>query len=320
MTPMNQITKAIRPMVPAALAILLPASVLLAQAPAARPVINATVAEMVEPLVFKWKEAYRARTTGFQMEYTSTLQDKVFQALLDGRTMIAPSARDLTPEEIAQFTAKWGYAPTRVAMVLDALVFLVHKSNPLKEIKVEQIDALYTSTRNQGWTKDVTVWGDLGLTTGNWPNRPVEAYGHPLGSGTLDFFRTTMPGTYKPKIKRFADILEMIEVLGANQAAIGYGSISQGFTSLRMLPVVPVGGKTAVEPIPANVADGSYPITRVLNMYVNKAPGKPLDPNILGFIRFALSPEGQRLVAACGFVPLSEDTASLNLRRIETVR
>jgi phosphate transport system substrate-binding protein len=87
-----------------------------------------------------------------------------------------------------------------------------------------------------------------------------------------------------------------------------------------MLPVVPIGGKTAVEPIAANVADGSYPITRVLNMYVNKAPGKPLDPNILGFIRFALSPEGQRLVAASGFVPLSEDTASLNLRRIETVR
>lgn len=320
---LNRIPRVLRSVIPAILAALLlapalPAQDLQPQDPGR--LIHATVAEMVEPMLFKWKESYKYRSFGFEMEYTSTLQDKVFQAFLDGRSMIAPSARDLTAEEIAQFTAKWGYPPMRIAMAMDALVFLVHKSNPLKEIKMEQIDAAFTTTRRLGWPKDVTVWGDLGLSSGNWPNRPIEAYGHPLGSGTLDFFRSSIPGTYKPSIKRFADILEMIEELSANQAAIGYGSISQSFSSLRMLPVVPLGGKSAVEPNAASVADGSYPITRVLNMYVNKTPGKPLDPNILGFLRFTLSHEGQKLVAVSGFVPLPEDIASMNLRRLETAR
>ena len=313
---MTRFARAIRATLPVLLAGLVSVPALQAQG----RTITATVAEMVEPMVYKWKEAYKLRAPGFEMEYTSTLQDKVFQALLDGRTMIAPSARDLTPEEMSQFTAKWGYPPTRVAMAMDALVMLVHKSNPLKEIKMEQIDATYSSARLMGWPKDILVWGDLGLTAGNWPNRPIEPFGHPVGSGTLDFFRLCMPGKPKPNIRRATDILGMIEDLSANQAAIGYGSISQVYSSLRMVPVVPVGGKSAVDPVPATVSDGSYPLSRVLNMYVNKAPGKPVDPNILGFVRFTLSREGQKMVSASGFVPLPEDIAAMNLRRFESTR
>ncbi|BDU72058.1 PstS family phosphate ABC transporter substrate-binding protein [Mesoterricola silvestris] len=297
-------------------------SALPAQAQAPRAGNAIVVAEMVEPLMAKWKDAYRSKHPGWDLSYASTLQDSVFKAFLAGQSLLAPSARDFTREEIAAFTAKWGYAPTRVAICMDGLVVLVHKSNPLKEIKIEQLDAIYSTTRLQGWPKDIQVWGDLGLTTGNWATRPIEVLGHPVGSGTRMFYLSAVQknGTSKPTIQRGADILEMVENLTANQAAIGYGSMSQNYSSLRTVPVVPAGGKTAIEANPANIVEGAYPLGRILYTYVNQAPGKPLNANLLNFLRYILSKDGQSQVTSAGFVPLAEDIAGINLRRLEAAR
>jgi len=280
------------------------------------------VAEMVEPLISKWKDAYVTRNPSNSFTYTTTLQDSVYKAFLSGDSLLAPSAREFTAEEVRTFTAKWGYPPTRVAICLDALVVLVNKTNPVKEIKIEQLDAIYSTTRLQGWPRDVKVWGDLGLTGSNWASRPIEVFGHPEGSGTRQYYLQVVQkgGTSKPTIRRGADIMEMIEYLTTNQAGIGYGSVSQAYSTIRTVPVVPVGGKTAVEPTPAAIVEGAYPLGRTLYIYANVGPGKPLDPTLLGFLRFALSREGQAMVPQAGFVPLSEDMAGLNLKRLGVVR
>jgi len=290
-----------------------------AQTPPGAQGMNIVVAELVEPMILIWRDAYHQGNPNFQFTYQSTMNAVVSKAFLEGRSPFAPFAREMTPEETAAFTAKWGYSPMRVAVAMDALVVLVHKNNPIKEIKLEQLDAIYSTSRLQGWPKDIQVWGDLGVAGSNWASRPIELYGHPEGSGTLDFYRRVvqLEGKSKPNVKRGADILSMIEDLMANQAAIGYGSISQVYSSLKAVPLVPKGGKTAVEADIANVADGSYPLGRILYIYVNKPAGKPLDPGILGFLRFALSKEGQRLAQAAGFVPLPEDLKAMNLRHLD---
>ncbi|WP_005033503.1 PstS family phosphate ABC transporter substrate-binding protein [Holophaga foetida] len=296
---------------------------LAAQEPAAIAPIDAqaiSMAEFMEPLFIAWRDTFqRQQQPTFKGAHRAIMNSKVIRAFLEGTAPIGLCDKEMTNEEIAEFTAKWGYPPTRIAVAMDALVALTNKNNPIKEIRLEQLDAIYSTTRFQGSHKDVATWGDLGLTGGNWASRPIERWGHPEGSGTGAFFRETveLEGRNKPGTKHGEDIMTMIESLMANQAAIGYSSMCQAYSSLKAIPLVPKGGKEAVEATPATVADGSYPLGRVLYIYVNKPLRKPMIPMFKWFLLFALSPEGQKLVSTCGFVPLPEDLVTLGLRRLE---
>ncbi len=267
--------------------------------------------ESMESTFLLWADAYKVKTPSFRIDLRAEGSGVGAKALLEGKAHLAPMSREMKAEEVSAFTAKWGYAPSRIAVAMDALVIIVHKSNPIKEIKVEQLDAVWSSTRLQGWPKDILTWGELGVGGGNWSSRPN-------GSGTRDFFREAVElgGKGKADTKRGVDAMSMVEEILTNQAAMGYGSMGEIFNSIRTIPIVPKGGKSAVEATPATVLDGSYPLARVLYIYVNKAPGKPMDPVLAGFLRFVLSKEGQSQVQLNGQVPLSDDIVAMNLRRI----
>ena len=53
------------------------------------------------------------------------------------------------------------------------------------------------------------------------------------------------------------------------------------------------------------MTSGKYPLSRFLYVYVNKAPGKPLDPLQLEFMKLMLSKEGQEVVVKDGYMPLT---------------
>ena len=52
-----------------------------------------------------------------------------------------------------------------------------------------------------------------------------------------------------------------------------------------------------------DVVSGKYPLARFLYLYVNKAPGKPLDPVVREFLKFIFSKEGQEIVIKDGYLP-----------------
>lgn len=281
--------------------------------------VKATIAEMLEPLMLLWRDGYQTVDPSTRFEFQTALGAQVAQAFVEGKSPIAPMSRELNPEELAAFKAKWGYAPTRVSVALDALVMLVHESNPIKEARLEQLDAVWSQTRLMGWPKDIRTWGELGVSGANWANRPIVLIGHPDGSGTRAFFREAVEagGKGKDNVRRSVDILSSIEEVIANQAAMTYGSISQVFKGLKAIPIVPVGGKSAVAAKTETIQEGTYPMRRFLAIYVNKAPGKPLDPAIGGFLRYTLSPEGQKQVETSGFVALSKDQLARQMRLLE---
>lgn len=55
---------------------------------------------------------------------------------------------------------------------------------------------------------------------------------------------------------------------------------------------------------------GDYPLARFLYVYVNKKPGKPLDPLTLEFLEFVLSRQGQEIVIKDGYFPLTKEAQS----------
>ena len=62
---------------------------------------------------------------------------------------------------------------------------------------------------------------------------------------------------------------------------------------------MPFGSPTA-----ATVADQTYPLRRMLYLYVDKSPNSPLAPAAQEFLTFVTSREGQEAVMKAGFFPL----------------
>ncbi|MFX9058219.1 substrate-binding domain-containing protein, partial [Acinetobacter baumannii] len=84
---------------------------------------------------------------------------------------------------IDQFEKKFGYKPSAVRSAVDSLAVFIHKDNPIKCLSLQQVDAIFSKTRKGGLDKDITTWGDLGLT-GEWASKPISLYGRNSASGT----------------------------------------------------------------------------------------------------------------------------------------
>jgi phosphate transport system substrate-binding protein len=287
---------------------------------APKPSVPVAVCSLsLEPLILLWAEQLQSVEPQLKLDVRANVASEVAKALIEGRSQLAPITREFKPEELSAFSAKWGYPPTRIVLGVDALVILVNKNNPLKELKIDQLDAVWTTSRLNGWPKDIQTWGDLGLSGNNWSNRPIVCLDRPEGSGLRDFFKQaiTKGGKNKATNHESSDAMTLIEELISNQAAIGYGSMGEVLNNLRPVPITPLGGKSAVEPTYESVASGEYPLTRVMYLYFHRAPNRPIDPAVLKILRFVISPLGQKQLAPMGLVPMPQDVLIMNKKRLD---
>ena len=82
------------------------------------------------------------------------------------------------------------------------------------------------------------------------------------------------------------------------------------------MPLANKEGQPFVEADAKHAIDGTYPLARVLYVYVNKKPNQPLPPMEREFFRMVLSKQGQTVVVKDGFVPLPAKMADKALAEI----
>jgi hypothetical protein len=83
-------------------------------------------------------------------------------------------------------------------------------------------------------------------------------------------------------------------------------------------PLAPEAGGDAYPPTYENVAAATYPLSRLVFLNLNRAPGKPLNPALQEFLRFILSREGQRIVLDQAiYLPLRESQAARSRALLE---
>jgi phosphate transport system substrate-binding protein len=81
-----------------------------------------------------------------------------------------------------------------------------------------------------------------------------------------------------------------------------------------VLALGPDGNASAIPPSYENVARAAYPLSRLIYLNLNKAPGKPLPSAVEEFIRFVLSREGQQVVRdEAIFLPLRAPQAASSM-------
>jgi phosphate transport system substrate-binding protein len=232
-------------------------------------------------------------------------------ALIEGTSQFGPMSREMKAEEIDKFEKKFGYKPLGVVVALDALAVYVHKDNPIASFTLQQVDAIFSSTRKSGAPADVTTWGQLGLT-GPWASLPISLYGRDSASGTNGYFKEVVlaKGDYKATVKEQKGSAAVVKAVAADRGGIGYSGIGYRTSDVRAVPIVAKDGKP-YEPNEANVYSGKYSISRGLYVYVNKAPGRPLQAAVREFLLLALSKDGQTMIEKkAGFVPLTAPMAA----------
>jgi phosphate transport system substrate-binding protein len=218
-------------------------------------------------------------------------------------------SRELRPDDVKQFEARFAYAPLSVPIsggswrhfgALDAVTFFVNKDNPLEQITYQQIDQIYSSTHLRGGTPAMT-WGDLGLT-GEWANKPIKKFALRPWNGFEEFVRQRVlsvngkRGEWREDLAFEKLVFPVAKDVAADAGAIGYSGVAYLDAPVKVIPIVEHAGDAPQAPTYENVARATYPLSRLTFFNTNKAPNKPLPPVLEEFLRFVLSRDGQQVV------------------------
>ena len=249
--------------------------------------------------------------------------------LYAGHADLAYMGRDIWPVESLGFSKTFGYEPTRFVAATGAydvegktfpMVVFVNKDNPLKGLTLPQLDAIFGTERKLGAPRNIRTWGDLGLA-GDWADKPIHLYGYANDSGFGVFFSAAAMGgssRWNCDIHQFENIndstgktltqagRQSLNALAADKYGLAYSGIRYLTSDVRPLPIAIREGTPYISPTRENVVNRTYPLLRDIPVYINRAPGKPIDLKVREFLSFILSREGQEAISQEGdYLPLT---------------
>jgi phosphate transport system substrate-binding protein len=269
-------------------------------------------------LMTLWAEEYKRIYPNVNIQIQAAGSSTAPPALTENTSNFGPMSRKMKSKEVEAFEKKHGYKPTPIRVAIDALAVYVNKDNPIKGMTIPQVDAVFSSNRKCGGAKDITRWGDLGLT-GAWANRDIQLYGRNSVSGTYGYFKkkALCKGDYKANVNEQPGSASVVQSVTASINGIGYSGIGYKTSGVRAVPLTKKEGKPFIAASTENAAKGTYPLSRYLYVYVNKHPNKPLQPLEKQFLTMVLSKIGQQVVVKDGYIPLprkvvDEELAKLN--------
>jgi phosphate transport system substrate-binding protein len=277
--------------------------------------INSVGSDTMNNMMTLWAEAFTKMYPNIKVQVEGKGSSTAPAALIAGTAQFGPMSRAMRATEIDQFEGKYGYKPTQIRTSYDALAVYVNKDNPIDKLTLAQVDAAFSKSRRRGG-KNVATWGDLGLT-GDWAGRPISLYGRNSASGTYGFFKehTLKNGDYKDTVKEQPGSASVVQGVTEDRFGLGYSGI--GYRTSGVKPVALAEGAAYSDGNYGDVVSGKYPLARFLYIYINKAPGKPLDPLVKEFVKFITSREGQEVVVKDGYLPLSAEIAKQERAKVE---
>ncbi|MGL4936845.1 PstS family phosphate ABC transporter substrate-binding protein [Shewanella sp.] len=262
-----------------------------------------------------WAEEFKQMYPNVNIQIQAAGSSTAPPALTEGTSQFGPMSRKMKPNEVEAFEKHYGYKPTEIRVAIDALAVFVHKDNPLKGLTAEQIDGIFSSTHKCGGA-DVQRWGDLGLD-GNWSAKDVQLYGRNSVSGTYGYFKekALCKGDFKANVNEQPGSASVVQSVSQSLNAVGYSGIGYKTAGVKAVPIAKKGNEF-IEATAENAANGTYPLSRYLYVYVNKQPNKDLAPMEKEFIRYVLSKQGQQVVEKDGYVTLPKSVVAKDLEQL----
>lgn len=279
--------------------------------------LSSVGSDTLNNLMTLWAEGFQNAYPNVRIQIEGKGSSTAPPALISGTAQLGPMSREMKSTEVDEFEQAYGYKPTQIRVAIDALAVYVNKDNPVEELSIEQVDAIFSKGRTCGGAESITSWGQLGLT-GSWADRPISLYGRNSASGTYGYFKehALCEGDYRDTVKEQPGSASVVQGVTEDLAGIGYSGIGYKTSGVKALKLAGGDGGTYYGTDPETVYSGSYPLSRFLYVYVNKAPNTELDPLVREFIEYVMSKEGQEVVVKDGYLPLSKSIVDEELGKL----
>lgn len=246
-------------------------------------------------LALAWAERYQEINPQVRIAVTGGGSGTGITALINGTVDIANASRRIKPEEEAAARAN-NIEPQEIIIALDAIAVVVHPSNPVNELTLQQISDIYSGK--------ITNWKEVG-----GEDRPIVLLSRETNSGTHVYFleEVIRLGQKDNKTLFSPDtlLLPSSEGISAevrqNPNAIGYDGLGYVTHDMKTINVARSPEGPFWPPTVETVNAGQYPIARELYLYIASNASEP----ITTYIAWLHSPEAQRIVFDLGFVPVA---------------
>lgn len=204
------------------------------------------------------------------------------EAVSSGTAQIGTSSRELKDTEQGL-----GLVDTPIAH--DGIAVIVNPDNPITELSLEQLRSVFSG--------EITNWSQLGGS-----DIPIDLINRDEASGTREAFSKVVmqDATFDIGAVILPGTGQVRDVVSRSEGAIGYisvGFVEPRFTNTRVKALVIAG----IDPTEANVANGTYPISRSLHFFTKGNP----EGLVKSYIEYVLSDKVQQgAVIEAGFVPV----------------
>lgn len=290
-------------------------------------------------LVDLWQGGFRNFHPAVHFEASLKGSETGIAALYSGTADLSFLGREIYSMEKTAFVERLGYAPLGIETTTGsydkphltfALMVFVHTSNPLSHISVSQLERMFRCASHDDGIP-IRTWGQLGLN-GAWRDRPIHIYNYGADSGfakfleseifknsftwhpgMLEYYNTTTPAGQEVESSKL-----ILDALGSDPSGVAFSNVNYANAHVKALAVSPADEGPYFAPTKENVWKRAYPITRFTTAFLNRRPGKPVDPQVKEFLRYIFSRDGQEIVMREGsYLPLTSTLVRAQLRKLE---
>jgi phosphate transport system substrate-binding protein len=281
--------------------------------------IKVSGSSTVEPISSRVAEKFIAANPNVQISVDGPGTGDGFKTFCNGETDISDASRPIKEEEAAACQAR-GIEFIELKVGIDGLSVITSSQNTaVKGLNFGDLYALLgpESEGFKTWDAADTLAKEVG-GQGGFPKAPLTITAPGEESGTYDsFVELALTGIAEEREKdpaarkdyqSSANDNTIVEGVAGNATSLGWVGFAFADQNSDKLALVPIAkeGTSFVAPNQQTIADGTYPLSRGLYIYVNKA--KADTPAVKGFVDYYLSDEGIASVTEVDYIALQPAT------------
>jgi len=235
-----------------------------------------------------------------------------FERFTRGETDISDASREIRDSE-REALDEAGVDFVRFHIAYDGLSVMVNPENDF-------VDCLTVEELRRIWEpgSQINNWNQV---RDGFPDLELKLYGPGTDSGTFDYFTEEIVGESGASRSDYTaneDDNILVQGISGDRGSLGYFGYAyyvQNSDQLKLLGVD--NGSGCVLPNPDTIENQEYsPLSRPLFMYV-KASSLEEKPELVKFLEFVNSEEGQAVIDEVGYVRLTDEAYQENIEKLQ---
>ncbi len=247
-----------------------------------------------------WAEEYMAENSAVEVEVSGGGSSTGITALINGQVDVAQASRQIKASEIESAQAA-GFTPVEFKVAIDGIAIIVHTSNDIGVLTVEQLRGIYNGS--------ITNWNQVGGA-----DEDITLYGRQSTSGTYEFFweHVLKKENYSMEMNMLSGNSAIVAAVQGDAGGVGYVGIGYASASgINVLDLKKDSESEAFAPTDESaVKSGKYDLSRYLYLYTKGTPTGIVKDYLRWIVNFD---DGQSMIGEIGFYEIAQNAYEDNL-------